>query len=268
MSNKLITVSGVVIGRRIIGENNCFLDILTNEFGIIETVVHAFRKPTGKNTSGAELFTYGTYCVSRRTTSSGVKYTLNSCEVKFSFFDLSKDLRRFSLAAYFAEVADFVVTREQPQNDIVRFFAITLFELARENSDIDLIKAVFELKLTALSGFMPDVTACSGCGCYEKNIMHFIYDSNALMCDDCAREAHLLSTQNHYLSLSPTLLYAIRYAIFSDISKVYKGRLFDVGNNQKDYRNFCAFAEKYITNQLERTFGTLGYYRNIAEFQL
>ena len=45
----LITVEGIVIGRRTIGENNCFLDVLTDEFGVIEATAHGIRKITSKN---------------------------------------------------------------------------------------------------------------------------------------------------------------------------------------------------------------------------
>ena len=40
----LFTYDGIVVGRRDIGESNCFLDILTDEQGIIEATAHGVKK--------------------------------------------------------------------------------------------------------------------------------------------------------------------------------------------------------------------------------
>ena len=39
----LVTVDGIVIGRRSIGENSCFIDVLTDEYGVIEATAHERR---------------------------------------------------------------------------------------------------------------------------------------------------------------------------------------------------------------------------------
>lgn len=52
----LVTVEGIVIGRRDIGENNCFIDVLTNQFGVIEATAHGIKKTNSSNISSAGLF--------------------------------------------------------------------------------------------------------------------------------------------------------------------------------------------------------------------
>ena len=39
----LFTYDGIVVGRREIGESNCFIDILTDEQGIIEATAHGVK---------------------------------------------------------------------------------------------------------------------------------------------------------------------------------------------------------------------------------
>ena len=74
----LVTVEGIVIGKRTIGDNNCFIDVLTS-----------------KNAGACSLFSYSKFCFSK----SGLKYTLNSAEPKVSFHRISSDLevRRFGV---------------------------------------------------------------------------------------------------------------------------------------------------------------------------
>ena len=45
----LVTVEGIVIGRRSIGEDSCFIDVLTDEYGVIEATAHGVKKITSKN---------------------------------------------------------------------------------------------------------------------------------------------------------------------------------------------------------------------------
>ncbi len=253
----LLTMDGIVLRRRAFAESKCFLDLLTNKCGIIEVVVHSYRKLNGKNTSGSDLFTYGRYCVSKKK----ARYTMNSCEIKYTFFSLANDLQRFALASYFSDVLSYTVTREQRHNDIVRFFAITLFELSAGRIDPDTIKAIFELKLSAMSGFMPGIVMCASCGKYEHERMYFNMETGLMLCGDC------MGGDLYYTFFSPAVLYAVRYAVFSDIDKVYKGNLFKGGKNNNDFRCFCDFAEKYLLSRLEHSFSTLEYYKNTAGTQ-
>ena len=45
----LVTVEGIVVGKRDIGENNCFLDILTDKYGVIEVTAHGVKKVNSRN---------------------------------------------------------------------------------------------------------------------------------------------------------------------------------------------------------------------------
>lgn len=250
----LVTVEGIVLGKRDIGENNCFLDILTNEYGVIEVMAHGIRKANSKNAASSGLFSYSTFCLNK----SNLRYTLNSTEPKFSFYGLSANLQKFSLAVYFADIIKYTSTAEQSGDDFLRFFAITLFELEKENSDHALIKAVFELRAASMLGFMPDLRACRSCGEYIKEKMFFSSDENDLICGDCA-ELSVNSTEN-IMELSDVLLHTLRFTIYTPIEKVYGFKL-----NGSVREQFSAFTEEYLLKHLGRTFKTLDYYKKTEE---
>ena len=124
----LVTVDGIVIGRRNIGENSCFIDVLTDEYGVIEATAHGVKKLTSKNAGAVTLFSYSKFCFNK----VGVKYTLNSAEPKFSFHGISSDIEYLSLAVYFADVVKDTSASEQENRGFLRFMAVTLYELDKK----------------------------------------------------------------------------------------------------------------------------------------
>ncbi len=245
----LVTVEGIIIGRRTIGENNCFIDVLTDEFGVIEATAHGIRKITSKNAGACSLFAYSKFCFAK----SGVKYTLNSAEPKYSFHGISSDLEALSLAAYFAEVIKTTAAPEQEAEGFLRLMAVSLFEIERKRVTLEQIKAVFELRAASMLGFSPDLRACRNCICYEHEKMFFDYSKGTIICADCLKQP------NEALSeLSESLLYAMRFIVYSDVNKIYH---FTLKNNY--LLQLSALAEKYLLLHLDRNFKSLDYYNSI-----
>ncbi|MBP5605600.1 MAG: DNA repair protein RecO, partial [Ruminiclostridium sp.] len=199
----LVTVEGIVIGRRSIGENGCFIDVLTDEFGVIEASAHGVKKLTSKNAGSTQLFSYAKFCFAK----TGVRYTLNSAEPIFSFHGISSEIDHLSLAAYFADVIKDSSASEQEAKGFLRFMAITLYELDKMRIPPELIKSVFELHISAMLGFSPDLRACRSCACYEHKEMYFDQENACIVCGDCAGSYN--EHREALVRISPSLLYAM-----------------------------------------------------------
>ncbi len=249
----LVTVEGIVIGRRTIGDNNCFLDVLTDEYGVIEATAHGIRKITSRNAGACGLFSYSRFCFSK----NGLKYTLNSAEPKHSFHRISSDLEALSLAVYFAEVLKDTAAAEQEARGLLRFLAITLYETEKRRIPLRQIKAVFELRLAAMLGFEPDLRACRECFCYEHERMYFDFDEGYLLCGDCIKEAGSRAETLYFLT--PALLYAMRFIVYSPTDKIYFFQLKD--ENMKRLSDVC---EHYLLLHLDRNFKSLDYYKSLS----
>lgn len=245
----LVTVEGIIIGKRTIGENNCFIDILTDEYGVIEATAHGIRKITSKNAGACGLFAYSKFCLAK----SGLKYTLNSAEPKFSFHGISADLEALSLAAYFAEIIKSTTAPEQEAAGFLRLMAISLFEIEKKRVGLSQIKAVFELRIASMLGFAPDLRACRSCICYEHEQMLFDMRNSTIICADCAENA-----EYDYISLQPSLLYSMRYIVYSPVEKIYHFTLKSSILTQLEQ-----FCEKYLLHHLDREFRSLDYYKSI-----
>ncbi len=247
----LVTVDGIVLGKRNIGENNCFLDILTEEFGVIEVVAHGVKKITSSNFVAGSLFAYCSFCLNK----NNLRYTLNSTKPKYSFHKLGNDLEGFALAAYFADLLKYTSASEQNSQGLVRFFAMTLYEIEKRRVSLEQIKAVFEMRLTSYLGFRPYLVICRECACYECGTMYFSFIENDLVCEDCIEEIEF----SDCFPLNPTLLYALRYIVYSDVSVIYGFKA-----SEDVIYKLSLLCERYILSHLDRGFSTLDYYKRIS----
>ena len=166
----LFTYDGIVVGRRDIGESNCFIDILTDEQGIIEATAHGVKKINSSLLGSCGLFSYAPFCLNKR-----------------RFHELGSDIEKLALGSYFAQAVKFCTPQEQAaegSDSLVRFFAISLYEaeMARDTARLACVKAAFELRFSCMLGYFPDLRGCCNCGCGEHDEMFFLPDSGELIC--------------------------------------------------------------------------------------
>lgn len=250
----LHTYDGIVVGRREIGENSCFIDILTDECGLIEATAHGAKKLNSSLLSSAALFSYSTFCLN----SSKGRYTVNSAKPIHSFHTLGRDIERLALASYFAQAVRFCTPSEQRQSSprgesLVRFMAIALYELGRR--DAELVRAAFELRYSCILGFTPDLTACANCGRYEHEQMFFLPDTGEIFCGDCFDREY---GGEHELLL-PQTLSAMRGIVFSPLEGCFK-----IKAQGDALKQLSRLAERYFLRRTERSFGALRYYKTLA----
>ena len=253
----LVTYDGIVISRREIGENSCFIDVLTDEQGIVEATAHGANKLNSGILSSAALFSYSTFCLSK----SKLRYTVNSAKPKFSFHRLGEDITKLALASYFAQAVKFCTPSEQTQDSLVRFFAMALYEIL--NSDetgrsLNSIKAAFELRYSCELGFYPNLVACDNCGQYDcPNGMCFLSESGKLLCGDCIPP----EDKNNAVLLLPDTLFAMRSIVFSPLEKCLKLQI-----SSETEKQLCRITENYFLEKVERKengFPALKYFKSL-----
>lgn len=254
----LVTYDGIVVGRREIGENSCFIDILTDEQGIIEATAHGAKKINSNLLSSASLFSYSTFCLNK----NKMRYTVNSAKPKFGFHEIGADIEKLALASYFAQAVKFCTPSEQnqlesSQDSHVRFLAVSLYETlhAGEERTLAAVKAAFELRYSIMLGFAPNLVACHNCGHYEcERGMYFLPRKAKLVCADCLNPEF----EGERVLLLPETLFAMRNIVFSPLEKCFK---FSVGEQAE--KQLSEIAEDYFLYRTERTFTALEYYKKL-----
>jgi DNA repair protein RecO (recombination protein O) len=194
----------------------------------------------------------------------GEHYYIREAELIESFFDLRSSIEGLALAAYIADVlSDVTVASEE--KDLLRLSLNTLYAIANKKYPLKKIKAAFEIRAASILGFMPDVLSCSACG--EKG-GNFYFDimGGSIKCYSCCekeRQAHTEPESPHESHIvriiSESAKIALCYCIYAPIEKIFSFNVPD-----EDMELFAGACEDYLINQLERSFKTLEFYKEVT----
>lgn len=249
--NNLKTLKGIVISRRDVGESSCFVDVLTEELGVIELSARGAKKLCAKNLCSTALFSYASFCFSEK----GMNYYLNSTEPIYLYQGLSADIEKLSLASYFGELVKYCTASEENQGEILRLFLITLYQIEKGEIPLEQIKAVFELRLVSAIGFMPELGGCVGCGSAENEGACFAPLLGGVLCRKCEKS----NTAVDAINITPAVLKSMRFVAYSPLQKIYS---FKLGGESLSL--LAKITEMFLLTQVGRSFRTLDYYKNIV----
>ena len=135
-------------------ETDKILTVLTAEMGKISVIARGARRKNSRLAAACQLFAWSEMTLYRR----GNWYYLDAAEPEELFSGLQKDLVRFSLAAYLAELTEFVAGEETEAGELLRLLLNGLYALGNLGRDPALVKPAFTFRLLALAGFEPDRT--------------------------------------------------------------------------------------------------------------
>ena len=246
----MTTVEGIVLKERSVGEQDKFIDILTKESGVIEVSVKGAKKINGKSSSSTQLLAYSRFCIDKR----GNYMYLNSAEPIHIFYGLRSSLSKISLASYFADVMRSCIKPEAQNGDIMRLMLNCMHYLETGERDEKFLKAVFELRLMSDIGYMPDVVACRSCGVFEPEELFFCISDGGFFCADCFDN----DSSADYMKVKLPVLSAVRHIVLTDLGRIFNFRVSE-GTQEK----LSALAESYLLTHLERSFGTLDFYKSL-----
>ena len=227
------------------------LVILTKDHGIIRAFADGVRRMKSKNSAATSLLCYSDFTLYQNKDTYKVGH---SAPIEM-FFELRYHLEELSLAQYFCEMALRLTPEEFEPTEILRLLLNSLYFLTNQTKPLNIVKAVTELKLISLAGFMPNLAGCASCG--EAIAYRFSYSEGCLFCLECETEAKDTTV------LSPTVLAAMRHIIYSDFSKIYS---FEIP--EKDAEILSLVTEKFVSVQSEYKFKTLDFYKSVKEPKL
>ncbi len=246
----MTTLKGLVLRERSFGDNDKFLDILTDEAGLIEVTAKGVKKQNAKNAAVAQTFCYANYCLS----DSGKRYILNSAEPIRTFFSVSTDIEKFALASYFSEMTLYVATQERTNQEVLRLILNSLHFLAAGNRENLLLKAIFEMRLLSEIGMVPNLLGCCECLKYSDTQMLFDLRGGRLYCENCFGNRDLHGVE----MLTERLLHYIRFIALTDMQK-----LFNLSVSKEYLPHLSRITESYAEIQLGRHFQTLDFYKTV-----
>ena len=255
----LLTVKGLVVRTVDIKESDRFLNIFTEEMGMISAYAQGARSYKSRKMAATNQFCYGSFVLLQRAD----KYWVKEAELIESFFDIRHTIEGLALASYIVDVLSFVTVTE-PENDLLRLALNSLYAIANKRYELEKIKAAYEIRALSIIGYMPDVISCRSCAKEHGDFYLDVIGGN-IECRDCHSRVPdvdpLLTDRNDarvICILSESAKIALGYCIYSPIEKIFSFKIPD-----EDMHLFSRACEEYLLNQLERSFNTLEFYHSV-----
>lgn len=249
----LLSMKGLVLCETQAGDKGRFIDMLTEELGVVTVFVRGAKKITGKSTAATQLFSYADFCIEQRRD----RYYYQSAKPIRIFYQLRENLLNLSLASYFAELVRITVTKGNQDNSSLRLILNTLFYLTEGKHDINILKPLFEMRFASEMGFMPDVLMCRSCMNHVPEKLVFSALEGCFWCEDCYNKINNSEDMTVYhMKLSG--LEMIRHITLADMERLFN---FRVGNETANI--VSRFSEDFIRCHMAVNPRSLEFYHNV-----
>lgn len=244
------TTDGLIVREKSIGEQDRLVVALTRQRGLVTAFAVSAKRMKAKNPSATAMLAY-----SRLTVFEGRDtYRIHDAEPIDIFFELRLDIERLALAQYFCELMLHFAPKEEEAGEYLRLILAAFHYLRQESRPRELIKAVFELRLMCLSGYMPDLSGCRACGDELARPMYLDRLQGRLMCPVCTGQQGGAGLY----PLSAGVLAAMRHILTVPLE-----RLFSFSLPPEELNRLAAVCEDYLLVKGEGSYQTLGFYKSI-----
>ena len=240
---------GLILRQQNIGERDKLVWVLTGSHGILRAFARGAKNIKSAKSAGTSLLVYSDLSVFEGRDS----YQIDEATAIEQFIGLRSDVENMSLAQYFAELCLNLCPAGQEAQEHLRLMLNSLYLLANRKRPPLQIKVCFEMRLIALTGYMPDLVMCADCGEYESAEMVFVPHTGKLYCASCAEKSGVQGVR-----LPAAAVTALRHTVYADFEKLFA---FELKEELLEPLSFA--SERYIAYMTQRDYPTLQFYKTI-----
>lgn len=241
---------GIVVKEVGFGEADKIITIFTSVRGRIQALVKGGKRPRSKLSAGSQIMCYCEFLLY----TGKELYSVNSCEVLESFYEIRSDIIKLTYAAHFMEITLTIIQENQPSPRLLKLLLNSLHMLAKTDKPPELVTRVFELRALSVSGYAPHVGSCMACGLEPSITYSFSFQMCGFLCDreECRQE------DKFALEISAGASRAIQHIIYSKMEDLFK-----FGLSQDVLKEIGYVIRRYLHERLERDFTKLEFLKNI-----
>lgn len=243
----VIKTKGFVIKETPINDTDKMITLLTADLGKISVSARGSRK-SGKSAYGTQVFTYGDYILFKGKSS----YSLNSCDISTTFYELACDMERLTHAAHMMEIASDAANDSRDAGRLLHQLLYALHALKKGRNPW-LVSAAFTIKLMQLVGYPPHTLSCASCNTREMEEIHFSFDRCGFVCETCAAQ------DQQSMHIGPGTAKAIIHVLCSQDLGVYQFEL-----APEVLTVFSYIALRYVSERFDKTYSKLDFLKGLS----
>lgn len=263
----LYTVEGLVLRAQNYGENDKLVTILTRD-GKQTVLAKGARSIKSKIKTITEPFVFSDFELNQKGGSIAWIKGGSSIEI---FYSLREDVEKLFLATYICDIANELSGERVDSADMLRLTLNTLYAMVNDMRPLSQIKAVFEMRAAAISGYCPNLDYCESCEKDNAELTYFDVTNGSLICSECLNKRGQIVKKNLSLTyddirernvlipLTPASRSAIRFSIAASGEKIFSFKLTEAD----DLKTFSKACEEYILYHLGHGFDSLDLYYSI-----
>jgi len=207
-------------------ENDRLITALTEQAGVVRAFANGAKKPKSPLHGATQPFAYGSLELARRRDT----YTVTGAQAEGIFFGgLAADLTRLALANYFGALFIELSPREERAPEHLRLALNALHFLSAGTRPQRLLKAVVEMRLVCMAGYMPDL------------------------------EQPWLDCGANRIQLSPAVAGAMRFICNAPLERAFRFVL-----PETEMKALSAASQEYLQWQAGKRFEELGYWEGLC----
>ena len=215
------------------------MTVLADGLGVISVSAYGVRSKKSK--TRVRLFSCCDFVLGKKT---GEIYRMEQMDLVDSFYPVCEDIEKLSLANYLADLTrDAFETSDQ---NVLSLLLNTMYVISYKDVACWLAKAAFEIKISQLMGYEPQIEECIGCNCGGEMVAFDL--SGGAKCKNCAKTGDIIISKGTFEAMSHILKNA---NIFS----------FSVSDTVR--KELSQIAEKYILGKTERNYKSLEYLKKM-----
>lgn len=188
---------------------------LHQTYGKISVFYRGAKKSKSNTLNSSEYLSFSELVLYK---SPNDNYSINSADVIEVFYNLRTDLDKLNYATTISQIVYDVTEENIPSSDILQLFLNTLYVISETDKNLDLVLSIFEIRLLAILGFVPQISECVNCGTKMTEDMKEFYFSikdDGVKCGSCQKQ------DKGTIKLNLTSFSALVYVLSCDAKKLF-----------------------------------------------
>ncbi len=246
-------IKGLVLQEIEYGEADRILKVLTAEKGLISVFAKNSMRLTNHLFAACGFLCYSEFVLRPGRNTEERMYNAVEAGYETDFRNISYSFEAQGVAMYMVEFTLALSLGEQPAEAELRLLMNCLYKICQQKTDPKLVKAVFELRMSCVCGFQPQLLCCQGCGVYDGERFCLDTEDGRLLCESCAAK------EEKACNLDKGALFAVRYICLTEDKKLFGFRI-----SAASAGLLFAAAEQYALAHMDRPLNSLKFLRSLS----